>query len=83
MAPNAQTAQAATKRDAVPLDDILLLGLIKTPEGDRALLRYSGGKIHTVAKGDRTRAGRVLAIGEDRVILLGQGKQHILRMPRG
>lgn len=76
--------QAATQTGAVDLSETLLLGLINAPEGPRALLRYASGRVKTVAPGDRTRAGKVLAIGEDRVVLAGRnGAQVILTMPGG
>lgn len=80
---NPEIGQTATQTDAVEMQGTLLLGLVSSPNGPRALLRHSNGKVETVAPGDKTRAGLVTAIGGDKVVLLAHRREVILTMPAG
>lgn len=78
---NEVTAAAATVEAAVPLNETILIGVFSGPDGASALLRLSGGDILRVAPGERSRAGLVLAVGEDRVILSRAGAERVLTLP--
>lgn len=78
---NEITAAAATVEAAVPLNETILLGIFSGPEQVSALLRHADGAIDRVAPGDQTRAGRVLAVGADRVILSRFGSERTLTLP--
>lgn len=80
---NATVAQAATETDAIDLGGTLLLGVITTPEGARALLRHRSGKVETVAPGDKTRLGKVLAIDEGQLHLSAGKREVVLKLPQG
>ncbi|KPP87152.1 MAG: Type IV pilus biogenesis [Rhodobacteraceae bacterium HLUCCA08] len=80
---NEFTAAAATVEAAVPLSETILIGVLSGPEGASALLRLASGDILRVAPGDDSRAGQVLAVGEDRVILRRPGGQQVLTLPGG
>ncbi|QQA44111.1 pilus assembly protein PilP [Pelagovum pacificum] len=80
---NETVASAATDSGAIDTRDTILVGLITSADGPRAMLRYPEGTIDTVAPGDLTQAGRVVAIDQVQVVLQGQRGQRILTMPRG
>lgn len=77
-----ETADAATEKNVVDLEQTLLLGVF-LGDRPRAILRYPGGRIDTVTPGDRTRAGQVVAITENAVILNNLAGTLRLEMPAG
>ncbi|MFY0661691.1 MAG: pilus assembly protein PilZ [Shimia sp.] len=48
---------------------LTLIGVMGSPKSPRALLMTAGGKTLRVELGDRTPSGKVVAIGEDSVVL--------------
>ncbi|SLN47922.1 hypothetical protein [Roseisalinus antarcticus] len=80
---NADTARAATEPQALDLSATALIGLIDGPEGPSALLRYRDGEIATVAPGESTPEGQVVAIDDTRVVIAQRAGQLVLTMPAG
>lgn len=76
-----ETVEAATLRDALPLDEPALIGLFHGPDGGRALLRLADGEIVRVGTGAEVAGGRVTAIGRDAVRLRQGDRELVLRMP--
>lgn len=59
----------ATIRGALDLDRLAVIGLAGAPSSRRALVRLPGGRIRSVAPGDRLRPGRILRIEPEGLIL--------------
>lgn len=78
---SAETQEAATIAEAIPLDETTLIGLFNGPDGGSALLRLPGGKVVKVAAGGYVDGGRVTAISEDGVRLERGDRQIVLTMP--
>ena len=68
----ATTLAAATQKNALPNERLILLGTMHGPGSARALLRV-GGRVETVTSGDRIDGGTVAAIG-DGVLILARGR---------
>lgn len=77
----AGVARAATRRDALPLDRLALIGLFYTPSGATALLRLPGGALARVVAGSLVGDGRVVAILRDGVRLEQGGEEVVLTLP--
>ncbi|EAR49772.1 hypothetical protein OG2516_04723 [Oceanicola granulosus HTCC2516] len=78
---NETVAEAATETGAIDTGDTVVIGLIDRPDGPRAMLRYPDGEIDTVAPGDLTRTGRIIAIDTEQVIVADSRGQQTLTMP--
>ena len=74
-----QTNQLATQKNAVRLNQPVLLGIFGSTAAPRAMIRYPNGRIDTVRPGDKTRLGQVVAIGED---VARNGRTEVLRLPQ-
>ena len=81
-APTSQVAEHATESDALALDKPVLLGTFGSPETPRALVRLPAGDVVKVTKGQMTRFGKILGIGNGQVIVLHDGRTTRLVMPR-
>ena len=77
----AETQEAATIAEALPLDETTLIGLFNGPDGGTALLRIPGGSFVKVAAGGYVAGGRVTAIDEDSVRLERGDREIVLTMP--
>lgn len=71
----ALAAAKATRADALPLNDLTVIGLMKAHDGPAALLRSSRGQIARVQIGAQVFGVTVTGIGEDQVILTTRGGQ--------
>ncbi|MBM2291243.1 hypothetical protein JQX09_04955 [Sulfitobacter pseudonitzschiae] len=77
-----QTNQLATQKNAVRLNQPVLLGIFGSTAAPRAMIRYPNGRIDTVRPGDKTRLGQVVAIGEDVLHVARNGRTEVLRLPQ-
>ena len=77
----AETQEAATLAQAIPLDETALVGLFNSPDGGSALVRLRSGRIVRVATGETVDGGRVVAINEDGLRLQRGDRQVLLSMP--
>lgn len=67
----------------VKLARTALIGLFGSSEAPKALIRLPQGQIQKVGIGDTIAGGVVEAIDSDQLVLSRQGKQQVMRMPRG
>ncbi|MCE8519408.1 hypothetical protein KBY24_00265 [Ruegeria pomeroyi] len=71
---NGIVEEAATQAAKIRANTLTVLGVFG-PSGDlRALVRLPGGKVEEVSPGDRTRAGEVLGIDAEGVVLRHGGR---------
>ncbi len=77
----AAVAEAARLADAIDLSEIALIGLFRGPDSTRVMLRLPSGRISTIGLGDRSRAGTLIAVGDDFARFLRGGVETELRMP--
>lgn len=83
-APSSTTvARAATVENGLPSGKLILVGITGTSSAPKALVRFSNGRIKRVKVGDRLDGGKVIAIGEGRLIYLKGRRKITLTMPRG
>ncbi|MGR3460918.1 MAG: hypothetical protein ACU0AX_14100 [Roseovarius sp.] len=75
----AATLAAATQEGVLPNERLTLLSTMHGPDSARALLRI-GGRVVTVASGDRIDGATVAAIG-DGVLILARGRSPAFMMP--
>ncbi|MFW5678135.1 MAG: hypothetical protein ACOCXK_00605, partial [Rhodosalinus sp.] len=80
---SASVARAATESNAINLRRLNLIGIYGDPSNRRALVRLSSGRYQKVEVGDRLDGGRINAIGEDQLRYVKNGRNMVLRMPRG
>ncbi len=77
-------AESALIADALPLDQLTLIGIFEKPAGNTALFRNEDGAIFTVAVGDATHGMTIAAIDDARVHLTdATGTLHVLEIPVG
>ncbi|MCF3593782.1 hypothetical protein LZG00_07190 [Rhodobacteraceae bacterium LMO-12] len=76
-------AKAATVRNQLNLRKINLIGVYGKPSSRRALVRLSNGRYKKVQVGDRIDGGRISTIGDDELSYQKNGRNVILKMPRG
>ncbi len=76
-------ARAATERGGLETDGLTLIGIFGTGAAPRALVRLASGRVQRVKVGDRLSGGKVIAIGEGKLILLKGTRRITLKMPRG
>ncbi len=74
-------ASLATKEAHLP--KTALIGIFGPPATLSALILMPKGETRSVKVGDNIGKGTVLAIGKDQVVLMRNGSQHILHLPRG
>ena len=79
----ASVAKAATVRNQINLRKINLIGVYGKPNSRRALVRLSNGRYKKVQGGDRLDGGRISAIGDGELRYQKNGRNVILKMPRG
>lgn len=71
---NGIVEEAATQAAKIRANGLTVLGVFG-PKGDlRALVRLPGGKIEEVSPGDRTRAGEVMGIDAEGLMLRHGGQ---------
>ncbi|MCV2881450.1 hypothetical protein OE856_05390 [Actibacterium sp. XHP0104] len=80
---SASVAKQATLDNAVNLSKVNLFGVFGAPGDRRALVRLSSGRYVKVEVGDRLDGGKVVAIGDDDLSYVKNGKTIKLEMPRG
>lgn len=68
-APNAFVAEKATVTDALPLEEVTLLGVAGPDEAMRAMIRMSDGAIVTGRLGERIALGRLIEISPAGVVI--------------
>lgn len=76
-------AKAATVRNAINLSKVNLIGVYGKPSSRRALVRLSNGRYKKVQVGDRIDGGRISAIGDSELRYEKNGRNVILKMPKG
>ncbi len=76
-------ARAATERGGLTTNGLTLIGIFGTGATPRALVRLASGRVMRVKVGDRLSGGKVIAIGEGRLVLLKGTRRITLKMPRG
>ena len=76
-------AEIATEEGALDLGEMALLGTMIDPDGPKALIRMSGGRVEKVAPGDRIGLAHVRAIGTGVVQISSLGAVRTLSMPQG
>ena len=79
----ASVAKAATVRNQINLRKINLIGVYGKPSSRRALVRLANGRYKKVKIGDRLDGGRVQSIGDADLRYTKNGRNVILKMPRG
>ncbi|ASM72632.1 MULTISPECIES: hypothetical protein [Roseobacteraceae] len=79
---SSQTRQLATQKNAVRLNRPVLLGIFGANAAPRAMIRYPNGHIDTVKTGDKTRLGQVVAIDDDALHIVRNGRTDVLRLPQ-
>ncbi|MDQ2089317.1 hypothetical protein [Marimonas arenosa] len=79
----ASVAQAATVRNQLNLRRINLIGVYGKPSSRRALVRLANGRYKKVKVGDRLDGGSVQAISDAELRYTKNGRNVILKMPRG
>ena len=77
----AAVADAARMDDAIDLSEIALIGLFRAGDEARVMLRLPSGRIDTVNLGERSRAGVLVAVGDDWARFAKGGAETELRMP--
>lgn len=66
---SALVAEKATRPDAISLRDLVVIGIVHTPDGPSVLLRSARGEIARVQTGQDIYGVKVTAIGDDQVLL--------------
>ena len=79
----ASVAKAATVRNQLNLRKINLIGVYGKPSSRRALVRLANGRYKKVKVGDRIDGGRISSIGDGELRYTKNGRNVILKMPRG
>lgn len=80
---SASVARQATVKNALDLRNVSLIGVYGKPSDRRALVRLSNGRYQKVQVGDRIDGGKVAAIGETELRYIKNGRDVVLKMPRG
>ncbi|MEP1766463.1 MAG: pilus assembly protein PilZ [Sulfitobacter sp.] len=65
------------------LDQIALLGIFGARKAPRALIRTATGATRTVSLGDHIKGAKIIAIGQDQLVLSRPHGQEIMHLPRG
>jgi len=77
----ANVAKHATRKRALNLRQLNLIGVYGTPDRRRALLRLPSGRYVKVRKGDRVAGGQVAAIGRNFISYVKDGRNRRLKIP--
>ena len=77
----ANVAKHATRKRALNLRQLNLIGVYGTPDRRRALLRLPSGRYVKVRKGDRVAGGQVAAIGRNFINYVKDGRNRRLKIP--
>lgn len=80
-APTPETAAAASVPDALPLNELALIGVFEGPEGATALIRLATGEIVKVAPGTMIGPSQVVAIGDGAMVLARGSETSRLTLP--
>ncbi len=75
-------AEAATERNALVLNRLALIGTFGKTAAPAAMVRMSSGRVRRVEVGDRLDGGRVVAIGQGRLVYRKGSRDITLQMPR-
>ena len=79
----ARVGANATMPDALPLNDLVVIGVMRAHDGTAALLRSSRGQIARVRVGDTAFGVQITAIGEAQVLLIDRwGRTQSLALPQ-
>ena len=71
----------ASMADVIDLSEITLIGIFRTPDSARTMLCLPSGRITSVNLGERSRAGRLVEVGEDWARFERAGAETELHMP--
>ncbi|MDQ7079743.1 MAG: hypothetical protein Q9M41_03640 [Paracoccaceae bacterium] len=77
----ANVAKHATRKRALNLRQLNLIGVYGTADRRRALLRLPSGRYVKVRKGDRVAGGQVAAIGRNFISYVKDGRNRRLKIP--
>lgn len=80
---SASVARQATVKNALNLRQVNLIGVYGKPSDRRALVRLSSGRYKKVKIGDRIDGGKVAAINDTELRYVKNGRNVVLKMPRG
>ncbi|MFC2968127.1 hypothetical protein [Acidimangrovimonas pyrenivorans] len=80
---SASVARRATVKKALTMNRASLLGVVGSASNRKALVRLPSGRIIKVKVGDRVDGGKVVALGEHELHYVKNGRNHILKMPKG
>lgn len=80
---SASVARQATVKNALNLRQVNLIGVYGKASNRRALIRLSSGRYKKVKIGDRIDGGKVAAISESELRYVKNGRNVVLKMPRG
>lgn len=79
----ASVARQATVKNALNLHQVNLIGVYGKATDRRALIRLSNGRYKKVKVGDRIDGGKISAISETELRYVKNGRNVVLKMPRG
>ncbi|NNU79965.1 hypothetical protein HMH01_05880 [Halovulum dunhuangense] len=79
---SASVAAAATVEDAIPLRQVVLVGVYGKTGSRSALVRLSSGRYQKVRPGDTVEGSEVAAISEDAIRLRRGGRDTVLVIPQ-
>jgi hypothetical protein len=75
-------AAQATRADVLDLENLTLIGLIRTSEGPAALIRAPNGQVARIVPGAQALGVTATAIGDAQVLITGaDGRTLAMRMP--
>ena len=80
---SASISRQATRKNALALGRINLIGIYGKSSDRRALVRLANGRYVKVEVGDSLDGGRILAISETELRYQKSGRNHVLKMPKG
>ncbi|SDD98335.1 hypothetical protein [Ruegeria marina] len=78
---NSKVSSAATQAADIQRNALTVLGIFGPADDMRALVRLPGGKVEQVAPGDRLRAGEILAIDDEGLMLRHGGQTQRVSIP--
>lgn len=79
----ASVTRSATIKNAIRLNRVNLMGVYGTQTNRRALVRLANGRYKKVKVGDRIDGGRISAIGEGQLRYTKNGRNIVLKLPKG
>ncbi|MCV2890614.1 hypothetical protein [Ruegeria aquimaris] len=78
---NSKVSSAATQAADIQKNALTVLGIFGPADDMRALVRLPGGKVEQVAPGDKLRAGEIVAIDDDGLMLRHGGQTRRVSIP--